>query len=181
MPFILNTDHRPLVYMHNMTKQNSRILRTWNDLSEYDFQVIYRAGRNNIIADALSRLPPDGDSLDMPSEVLILPEGLQVLCLVPGGGDSIVDSLFQVLQQHAVQHNASFALPKDTHQLRMQLVDDIAQNLARYNLSNTKELRIRLKLARLPGQLPGEDFLQAFAHCYGLQVWVHHGVAMPMI
>ena len=75
----------PLVYMYNMTKQNSRILCTWYDLSEYDFQIIYRAGRENIIADALSRLPSDGDSLDMPSEVFILPEGLQVLCFVPGG------------------------------------------------------------------------------------------------
>ena len=45
--FILYTDHRPLVYMHNMAKQNSRLMRTWNDLSEFNFEVKYRAGKEN--------------------------------------------------------------------------------------------------------------------------------------
>ena len=48
-------------------------------------------------------------------------------------------------------------------------------------MTTSKTLRIQLKLAKLPGQLPGEDFLQAFAYCYNLQLWIHHGVAMPII
>ena len=40
--FILYTDHRPLVYMMNMSKANARIMRTFHELSEYDFIVKYR-------------------------------------------------------------------------------------------------------------------------------------------
>lgn len=56
VPFILNTDHRPLVYMHSMSNQKSRLMRTLNELAEFDFEVRYIAGKDNSIADALSRL-----------------------------------------------------------------------------------------------------------------------------
>ena len=45
--FVLFTDHRPLVYMSNMSKVNSRIMRTLNELSEFDFEVRYRPGKEN--------------------------------------------------------------------------------------------------------------------------------------
>ena len=35
--FTLYTDHRPLIYMANMSKFNARIMRTLTELSEYDF------------------------------------------------------------------------------------------------------------------------------------------------
>ena len=56
VPFILYTDHRPLVYMHTISQQKSRLMRTLNELAEFFFEVRYEAGKDNVIADTLFRL-----------------------------------------------------------------------------------------------------------------------------
>ena len=45
IPFILYTDHRPLVYMSNMLRQNARVMRTMNELEEYDFEIRFEPGK----------------------------------------------------------------------------------------------------------------------------------------
>jgi hypothetical protein len=52
VPFILFTDHKPLLYLHNMSKENSRMMRTLSELAEYDFLIRYRPGSDNLGADA---------------------------------------------------------------------------------------------------------------------------------
>lgn len=52
--FVLVTDHKPLIFIKNATK-NSKILRWRLDLENLDYDVIYKEGRNNVVADALSR------------------------------------------------------------------------------------------------------------------------------
>lgn len=54
--FKLITDHQPLIY--SMTSANPKILRWKIDLSEFDFETIYKPGRENVVADALSRIKP---------------------------------------------------------------------------------------------------------------------------
>ena len=54
--FILYTDHRPLIYLHNMTVYSSRLQRMLDDIFEYNFIIKYRPGSGNQAADALSRL-----------------------------------------------------------------------------------------------------------------------------
>lgn len=41
-----------------MTSANPKIIRWKLDLSEFDFETIYKPGRENVVADALSRLKP---------------------------------------------------------------------------------------------------------------------------
>lgn len=52
--FKLITDHKPLIY--SMTSANQKIIRWKLDLSEFDFETIYKPGKENVVADALSRL-----------------------------------------------------------------------------------------------------------------------------
>ena len=53
------TDHKPLVGFQNSKDPCSRDSRLRLKLAEYDFDVIYKAGKMNVNADALSRNPID--------------------------------------------------------------------------------------------------------------------------
>ncbi|XP_057329925.1 uncharacterized protein LOC130670528 [Microplitis mediator] len=57
-PFKLVTDHKPLVWMQTAKDPTSRLTRWRLKLQEYQFEVIYKAGKTNVNADALSRNPP---------------------------------------------------------------------------------------------------------------------------
>ena len=61
--FVLETDHRPLQWLHRMRDFNSRITRWHLSLQPYKFTVRYRAGKDNVIADFLSRPEMDLDAL----------------------------------------------------------------------------------------------------------------------
>ena len=56
-PFTVHTDHKPLKGIANLKDQTSRLAKFRHKLSEYDFTIEYKPGKNNEVADALSRLP----------------------------------------------------------------------------------------------------------------------------
>lgn len=53
--FKIYSDHKPLTYIFSVKDPSSRLMRWRLKLEEYDFEVIYKPGRKNVIADALSR------------------------------------------------------------------------------------------------------------------------------
>lgn len=55
--FTLVTDHRPLVWLHSLKDPVSRLARWKIKLNEYNYTIIYKPGRINCNADALSRNP----------------------------------------------------------------------------------------------------------------------------
>lgn len=55
--FQLVTDHKPLVWLTSVKDPTSRLVRWRLKLDEYEYQVIYKAGKTNVNADALSRNP----------------------------------------------------------------------------------------------------------------------------
>src|SRR4029434_5917118 len=55
--FTLETDHRALQWLGRMKDSNARITRWFLALQPYRFTVRYRAGKQNIVADFLSRHP----------------------------------------------------------------------------------------------------------------------------
>lgn len=54
--FTIQTDHRALVYLFGMTNPSSRLTKFRIILEEYDFTVKYIKGKENVTADALSRI-----------------------------------------------------------------------------------------------------------------------------
>lgn len=54
--FTIYTDHRPLAWLKTMDEPNSKITRWKLRLSEFDYDVVYKNGKQNSNADALSRI-----------------------------------------------------------------------------------------------------------------------------
>ncbi|CAB0036632.1 unnamed protein product [Trichogramma brassicae] len=55
--FTVYTDHKPLLYFRNSTDPNSRVSRYQFKLQNFEFNIQYKPGPNNIIADCLSINP----------------------------------------------------------------------------------------------------------------------------
>jgi hypothetical protein len=54
-PILVYTDHNPLTFLHRMKNKNQRILRWCLTLQEFDMIVKHIKGKDNVIADTLSR------------------------------------------------------------------------------------------------------------------------------
>lgn len=53
--FTIFTDHAPLQYLHKQKHLSARQIRWMTRLAEYDYEVKYKPGKHNSVADALSR------------------------------------------------------------------------------------------------------------------------------
>jgi RNase H-like domain found in reverse transcriptase/Reverse transcriptase (RNA-dependent DNA polymerase)/Integrase zinc binding domain/Retroviral aspartyl protease len=54
--FLVKSDHRPLVYLFSMKDPSSKLTRMRLDLEEFDFEIQYLKGKDNVGPDALSRI-----------------------------------------------------------------------------------------------------------------------------
>ncbi|KAG7297303.1 hypothetical protein JYU34_019262 [Plutella xylostella] len=54
--FIIYTDHRPLAWLHSLKEPSSKLTRWRLNLLDYDFDIVYKKGKQNSNADALSRI-----------------------------------------------------------------------------------------------------------------------------
>lgn len=61
--FTVVTDHRPLVSLFSHKNPSSKLTRIRLELSDYDFDIVYKKGSNNTNADALSRIQLDSTIL----------------------------------------------------------------------------------------------------------------------
>ena len=61
--FKLYTDHLPLTWLKTCKTPTPRMHRWILQLAEYDFDVVYKPGKANVVADGLSRLPIKGASV----------------------------------------------------------------------------------------------------------------------
>jgi len=59
--FTILTDHKPLIWLHSIKDPSSRLWKWRLRLSEYDFDINYKAGKTNAVADALSRNPANAE------------------------------------------------------------------------------------------------------------------------
>lgn len=54
--FVVFTDHKPLIYLFKLKNPSSKLMRIKMDLEEFDFTIEHIKGRDNVVADALSRI-----------------------------------------------------------------------------------------------------------------------------
>ena len=175
--FILYTDHQPLIHLNNMKLICSRLARTVQELSEYNFEIRYTPGHLNCAADALSRLNYKVPDYDQSMNVNKLPVGLKLDGPPsPGGGDSLFVSLCTVLTS---LNNCR--QPPTVDELRAQLVGDLLNGSSKYNLKLDKNSRKILSLMLLPGQMPTLDVLLAVSRIYKIKVFVYFWGDNPVI
>ena len=55
--FTVYSDHISLKYIHTQPKLSKRQIRWSTELAEYDFDIFHKPGKENVVADALSRRP----------------------------------------------------------------------------------------------------------------------------
>lgn len=71
--FTIQTDHKPLIYLFGMKDPSSRLLKFRLQLEEYDYNVVYIKGKDNTVADALSRVTISSDELkDLNEKILVM-------------------------------------------------------------------------------------------------------------
>lgn len=69
--FTIMTDHKPLVYLFGIKDPSSRLIKYRLILEEYDFKIVYVRGKENVIADALSRICITSDELKNMKEQIL--------------------------------------------------------------------------------------------------------------
>ena len=55
--FTIITDHKSLIYLHNLNETSPRVARWKLKLREYDYEIQFKPGASNLNADSLSRNP----------------------------------------------------------------------------------------------------------------------------
>ena len=178
--FTIYTDHKPLLYLKNMSNENARLMRTITDLEDYDFTIKYRPGVDNQAADSMSRIipmQPDDDSrLHNTDE---LPKGLRLMQKIDGGGNSLFQSLLMVMEDNREEIEGD--VPENHLELRKTLVEYILDNPGKFNLKLDKDTKKIIKSMRNEGVLPSETVLLAACCIFGFAVQVHHGMMSPIL
>ena len=180
MEFIVHTDHQPLIYLSNMKLVDTRLARTLEDLSDYNFEIRYTPGKDNAAADCLSRLYAQ-PCVTVEAENCLVPgrlsPDLYVAKEVSGGGDSLFESL------HILSERSSLGRPSvpSPLELRLLLVDDLMKNPSEYGLSLNRGSRKALKLMIHAGQLPCVEVLFSFGRLFKCVVFVHFGGDAPVL
>lgn len=67
--FKIYSDHRPLSGILKVRDTTARIIKLQQKLSEFDYEIIYKKGRENSVADFLSRHPLGSEEKDLKSEI----------------------------------------------------------------------------------------------------------------
>ena len=179
--FIIHTDHKPLLYLHNMSRDNPRLMRTLNDLEEYNYTINYIPGSDNQAADTMSRIIEKISSDDSAKKIENeLPNGFRVMEKIEGGGDTMFKALLMVIED-LQRYTDDIDAPKDHVELRKDLVEYLFAHASKFKIKVTKDKSKQLKAMKRPGTLPCEEVLLAACAFFKMEVWVHHGMSSPVI
>ena len=129
-----------------MSLLNQRVARTLEEINDIDYELRYIPGKDNIIADALSRsLESTEDNKPIETKPIV-PSGMTEVKL-HGGGDSLFQCLSLFLHGNQDEHLKN----------REQVMIHIQENRKMYNISTGRsqvEITRYLNLLKKSGQMP---------------------------
>lgn len=71
--FIVQSDHKPLIYLYNLKDPSSKLTRLRLELAEFNFSIEHIPGKSNVVADALSRINIQEIINSQPNEKTVQP------------------------------------------------------------------------------------------------------------
>lgn len=174
--FIIHTDHKPLIYLNNMSPYNSKIQRILIELADYSFTIKYRPGKDNETADFLSRLNKENKFLTSNS-VPNLPKELKIIEKVDGGGDSMFTAAYIAVKETLDE----IQLPSSPNELRKLAITELIDHPQRYGIAKNKSEKRKLQSMLSGGYLPYTEALLAIAKLLKIEIRVYHDVSTPVI
>ena len=180
--FVIHSDHRPLMYLHDMKMIDGRLSRTLEELSEFDFTVKYCPGSQNFAADWLSRMSgPVSQNLSVDDSFTRLPAGLHIYEEVKGGPSSLIEALQITLKLlYEGQGKDGGSVPNEAD-LRQQIVQQFLKDFVRLGFTLDKSAKNRIKSMMYPGTVPALELLLSVSKCFNVEVWVHFGPTCPVV
>lgn len=130
--FTIVTDHKPLQWLFNLKEPNSRLVRWRLKLEEYDYNIIYKKGKNNTNADALSRVELNAiDDNDETSSLAVEVDNDQLIddlvqLMKEGEKNQQIKTLYENQNKHNYLDLMS-ELEEDNHPGTYFKIEDIAQ------------------------------------------------------
>lgn len=97
--FTIYCDHRPLIYLFKLREPNSKLVRWRLKLEEFDYDIVYKKGKLNTNADALSR-------------VTINPLETESVINNPGEVNNDILEYLRNLSENPIQNNPEPTTPK---------------------------------------------------------------------
>ena len=111
--FKVHTDNNPLTYFITSPNMDATKQRWKNKLAKYDFSLKYQKGKNNTVADALSRISEECLSDEEVEKVL------KVVPVIPGD-----DTVFEVFEEKEEDQQPEKAAPHTMSSRAMKAVFD---------------------------------------------------------
>jgi hypothetical protein len=162
--FTVITDHESLKYLYNFQNPTGKIVRWILSLQEYSFEVIYRSGKKNVVADAISRLNMEPGSLAICSlqvEDRFQPEEICELIRKEQKEDKFCSDSLNYLQHLELTDNEKWNTQIITWARFMLVQDGLLYHL--WTCNSDKRTRQCIKQLVVPKSL--KDKALRFAHC----------------
>lgn len=128
--FLVETDHNPLVWLYKIKEPNSRLFRWKLRLEEYNFTVNYKKGKQNNVADALSRIEINNNESEDLENASIFPNTDELPEISDEELEQIINSQLQDITEIPVidsetLENIENLLPQKTLKILKQFIQQM--------------------------------------------------------